>query len=149
MSLQTINVQKSLIWKKVLFSGNKMKNRLQFDKQCCAAMHSSESEPFWVNRPLLIWTNSTQPKLTCKYSKWLGALCTFSSQYWEVFQTRCQILPEKISSQALNFRPNRDPTTEKGPHGDPCGHSSFSWNRYQIRTFGYHIRDSELQWANF
>ena len=25
----------------------------------------------------------------------------------------------------------------------------FSWNRYQIRTFGYHIRDSELQWANF
>ena len=29
MSLQTINVQKSLIWKKVLFSGNKMKNRLQ------------------------------------------------------------------------------------------------------------------------
>ena len=22
-----------------------------------------------VNRPLLIWTNSTQPKLTCKYSK--------------------------------------------------------------------------------
>ena len=46
MSLQTINVQKSLIWKKVLFSGNKMKNRLQFDKQCCAAMHFSESEPF-------------------------------------------------------------------------------------------------------
>ena len=32
--------------KKVLFSENKMKNRLQFDKQCCAAMHFSESEPF-------------------------------------------------------------------------------------------------------
>ena len=38
MSLQTINVQKSLIWKKVLFSGNKMKNRLQFDKHFSEAL---------------------------------------------------------------------------------------------------------------
>ena len=51
MSLQTINVQKSLIWKKVLFSGNKMKNRLQFDKQCCAAMQWAQ--PYAIARALL------------------------------------------------------------------------------------------------
>ena len=66
---------------KVLW-GMEKKNCIQFNTQCCVAMHSSKSEPFWVKRPFWCGPNS------------VGNNYLFSS-----FKVAWQCLPKELMFQ--------------------------------------------------